>query len=267
MQMIRAGVVGAGKMGQAMCIALIDDPAVELVAVIDPARAGVSVGELVRRDCDVRISDRLDALAEARVDVAVDFTHPEAVFNNAIWYLTHEVHSVIGTSGMSVAEMEELRDRAEKGPAHLWFASDFSITGAILLHLAKFTARFMPEVELIEGHSPTKADSPSGTTVTTAQELAKVRAAYPLSRPPVASKEVVSGAHGGEVEGIRVHSLRISCGAGFEQILFSLAGAQITLTHIPNTASAMAHGALAAVKAVQSRRGFTWGLDPLLGLD
>ncbi len=265
--MIRVGVVGAGQMGQAMCVAVIDDPDVELVAVIDPLRAGASIGELVRRDCDVKISGRLDTLVEARVDVAVDFTHPEAVFDNARWYLAHDVHSVIGTSGMSEAEMEELRDRANKGPANLWFASDFSITGAILLHLAKFTARFMPEVELIEGHAPTKADSPSGTTVTTALELAKVRAAYPLPRPPVASKEIVPGSHGGQVEGIRVHALRISCGAGFEQIFFSLAGAQITLTHIPNTRAAMAHGALAAVKVVQSRRGFTNGLDPLLGLD
>lgn len=266
--MIRVGVVGAsGKMGRAVCTAVIDDPALELVAAISRSKTGASVGEFVGRDCQIKFSDRMDTLLEARVDVAVDFTHPDTVFDNALWYLTHDVHSVIGTTGLSEAEMAELKERANKGAANLWWSSDFSIPGAVMLHVAKIAARFIPEVEMIEAYPPTKADAPSGTAVATARELAKVRAANPLPRPLVASKEVVPSSRGGQIEGISVHALRISGGVGFEQIIFSQPGAQITFSHQIYTREPMAQAVLGAVKAVQSRRGFTWGLEALLRLD
>lgn len=262
--MIRVGMVGAtGKMGRVICAAILDDPDLQLVAAIAKSNVGMTIRDLLGRGPDdVRVSDRFEALVEARADVAVDFTHPSAVMTNARWYLEHRVHSVIGTTGIPPAGLVELRERADAGPANMFVADAFSVTDAVTRHIAKIAARYIPNVELIETHPPTKADAPSGTTVQTARELAKVGA----SSPKAVSKESVPGARGGEIDGIRVHSLRLWGGPGYEEIRFSLPGETLSIIQTPFTREPYANGALRAAKAVVSRRGFTYGLGPLLGM-
>jgi 4-hydroxy-tetrahydrodipicolinate reductase len=173
------------------------------------------------------------------------------------------VHSVIGTTGIDQAGIAELSSRAEKGPANMLVGDAFSVTDAVGRHIAKIAARYIPNVELSETHPPTKADAPSGTTLRTAQELAKVGA----SSPKAASRELVSGARGGEIDGIRVHSLRQWGGPGFEEIRFSLPGETMTIVLTPWSREPYANGALHAAKEVVHRRGLTYGFETLLGLE
>jgi 4-hydroxy-tetrahydrodipicolinate reductase len=262
---IRVGVVGAaGKMGRALCAAALDDADVELVAAIGRSNAGVRVAELIgRADTDVRLSDRFETLLEAKADVAIEFTSPESVVGNACWFLDHGLHSVIGTSGIDPEDLAELASRAEAGPANTLVGDAFSVTDAVGRHIAKIAARYIPNVELSETHPPTKADAPSGTSVRTTRELAEVGA----SSPKAASREIVLGARGGEIDGIRVHSLRQWGGPGFEEIRFSLPGETMTIVLTPWSREPYATGALRAAKAVADRRGFTYGFETLLGLD
>jgi 4-hydroxy-tetrahydrodipicolinate reductase len=262
---IRIGVVGAaGRMGKTVCAAALDDPEVALVAAIGRSKAGVRVAELIGRpDTDVQLSDRLEALLEARVDVAIEFTNPDSVVGNARWLLDHGVHAVIGTSGIDPEDLAELATRAEGGPANLLVADAFSVTDTVGRHIAKIAARYIPNVELSETHLPMKVDAPSGTSVGTARALAKVGA----SSPKTASHEIVPGALGGEVEGIRVHSLRQWGGPGYEEIRFSLPGETMTIVMTPWTREPYANGALRAAKAVVTRRGFTHGFEAVLGLN
>jgi 4-hydroxy-tetrahydrodipicolinate reductase len=260
---IRLGVVGAGKMGRAVCAAALDDPDVMLVAAIGRSQAGRRVAELIgRAETDVRVSDRLETLLDAQADVAVDFTDPDSVMANARWFLEHGIHSVIGTTGIKPEDLAELRSRAEAGRANMFVGDAFSVTDAVGRHIAKIAARYIPNVELSETHPPTKADAPSGTSVQTARELAKVGA----SSPKAASHEIVPGALGGEIDGIRVHSLRQWGGPGFEEIRFSLPGETMTIVLTPWSREPYANGALRAAKAVVERRGFTLGFETLLGL-
>ncbi|MFG1626162.1 4-hydroxy-tetrahydrodipicolinate reductase [Kribbella sp. NPDC049227] len=263
--MIRVGIVGAaGKMGRALCIAALDDPDIELVAAIGRSKTGMRVAELVGRpDTDVRLSDRLETLLDANVDVALEFTSPDSVMGNARWFLDHGVHSAIGTTGIGAEDLAELRSRAEAGPANMFVGDAFSVTDAVGRHIAKIAARYIPNVELSETHPPTKADAPSGTCVRTAQELARVGA----SSPKAASREIIPGARGGEIDGIRVHSLRQWGGPGFEEIRFSLPGETMTIVLTPWSREPYANGALRVAKAVVNRRGFTYGFESLLGLD
>jgi 4-hydroxy-tetrahydrodipicolinate reductase len=261
----RVGIVGAaGKMGRALCAAALDDPEIHLVAAIGRSHADRRVAELIgRSDTDLRVSDRLETLLDAEVDVAIEFTSPESVIDNARWFLEHNLHSVIGTSGISAVDLASLAARADAGAANMFVADAFSVTDAVGRHIAKIAARYIPNVELSETHPPTKADAPSGTTVRTARELAKVGA----SSPKAASHELVPGARGGDIDGIRVHSLRQWGGPGFEEIRFSLPGETMTIVLTPWSREPYANGALRAAKAVVHRRGFTYGFETLLGLD
>src|SRR5262249_41261623 len=233
-------------------------------AAIGRSKAGLRLAEMIgRSDTDLRLSDRLETLLEAKADVAIEFTSPDSVMGNARWFLDHGLHSVIGTSGIDREGLAELASRAEAGPANMFVGDAFSVTDAVGRHIAKIAARYIPNVELSETHPPTKADAPSGTTVRTAHELAKMGA----SSPKAASQEIVPGARGGEIDGIRVHSLRQWGGPGFEEIGFCLPGETMTIVLTPGSREPYANGALRAAKAVMHRRGFTYGFEALLGLD
>ena len=131
-----------------------------------------------------------------------------------------------------------------------------------MLQILRIAAKHFPEVELIETHVPTKADAPSGTTMNTAREIAMVRRDPSTS----ASREVVPGARGGEISGVRVHSLRLSGPAGIEEARFARPGEYLTVSLTAFDRAPFAIGALLAIKQVASRPGLTYGLTPLLDL-
>lgn len=261
--MIRVGVVGAtGKMGRIVCGAVMDDPELELVAAIGRRGAGSAIGALIgRAERSPLVSDRRETLLDAKTEVAVDFTHPDVVMPNARWYAAHRIATVIGTSGLGAADVEELRELAAPKQWNVMVGPDFSLGGAVMLHLAKIAAQHFPEFELLEVHLPSKADAPSGTSSNTARELAKVR------RPPASrSHEKVPGSLGGEIDGIRVHSLRLSGVIGHEEIRFAQPGETLTISSTWHDRSAAVPGVLLAIRSVVSRPGLTYGLGSLLDL-
>lgn len=261
----RVGVVGAsGKMGKVVCGAIVDDGDLELVAAIARSRSGSPMAAILHRDgVDLHLSDRLDALVEARVDVAVDFTHPDAAMPNARWYAAHRLHAVIGTTGISSADLDEIRDLQRGSGANVVVCPDFSRTGAVMLHIAKIAARHLSEVELLEVFPPTKADAPSGTLIQIARALAEVRGG--VGKPP--SREMVTGVRGGEIDGIHAHALRLSGAPATEEIRFAHGTDTLTISMTSHQRDGFAAGAVLAVKAVASRPGVTYGLAPLLGFD
>src|SRR5690242_8236793 len=97
-------------MGRVLCAAILDDPDLELVAAVGRTNAGTPIEKVIGRGGGgPPIQTDLAALAEAGADVAVDFTHPDVVMRNARWYAAQQLHAVIGTTGVSPADLEELR--------------------------------------------------------------------------------------------------------------------------------------------------------------
>ena len=262
--MIRVGVIGgAGKMGRVVCAAIVDDPELELVAAVGRKTAGAALGPIIgKKDVTLKVADSLAALEDAGAQVAVDFTLADTVLPNARWCAEHHVHGVIGTTGIGQDHVDQIRTLATSNGTNFVVAPDFSYGGAIMLEMLKIAARHFPEVELVETHLPSKADAPSGTTMNTARQLAKVRRDARGS----ASKEVIPGARGGEIEGIRVHSLRLSGPPGEEEARFARPGEMLTVRLTAFGREPFAVGTLIAIKAVPSRPGLTYGLGPLLDL-
>ena len=259
--MIRVGVLGAaGKMGRVTCTAIEDDPELSLVAAVDPSNTEASIPVGTR---DVQPDRSLDALLEAEAEVAVDFTRPDAVIGNIRYLVDHGIHAVVGTTGIGPAELEEIRGclDAQGSDVGVVLAPNFAIGAVVAQRLVEEAARFFPEAEVIELHHSAKLDAPSGTAAVTARRIAAAR------EETESPRRDEGPFRGGDVEGVRVHSVRLPGLVAHQEVIFGAQGQTLTIRHDAPDRSCYMPGVLLAIREVGSRPGLTVGLEPLLGLD
>jgi 4-hydroxy-tetrahydrodipicolinate reductase len=263
---IRIGVVGAaGRMGQMVCRTVAGEPDLALVAAIDRSKVGQSIGSQIGHPkLDVPISDELDRLLEAEVEVAVDFTHPEVVMDDIRWCIEHGIHLVVGTTGLEEDELDEIRKLIEDegGEPNVIVAPNFALGAVLMQRFAAVAARFFPAAEIIELHHEGMADAPSGTALSTARRLVEERGG--VYRGP--STESIEGVRGGEVDGVRVHSVRLPGLVAHQEVILGGQGQTLTIRHDSTDRSSFMPGVLMAIRAVSTRPGLTVGLEPLLDL-
>jgi 4-hydroxy-tetrahydrodipicolinate reductase len=263
--MIRVGVIGAaGRMGQMVCRAVHDDPDLALVAAVDRSRAGESLGGLVGRpDLTLRIFPEPEAILDAEAEVAVDFTHPSVVMDTIKWGVAHAVHMVVGTTGITPENLEEIRRLVSEDGAesNVIVAPNFAIGAILAQRFAAQAARHFPAVEIIELHHDGKADAPSGTALATARRVVQERAGA-FSGP---ADESLPGVRGGDLEGVRIHSVRLPGLVAHQEVILGGTGQTLTIRHDSMDRSSFMPGVLIAIKAVSTRLGLTVGLEPLLG--
>jgi 4-hydroxy-tetrahydrodipicolinate reductase len=278
---VRVGVLGAtGRMGLATCTAVLEAPDLELAAVV--ARATGVGGPL--RDLlpdapeGLLVAESLSEFIAAEAEVVVDFSRPEATAAAVEGLLAEGVHLVSGTTGLPAAVMDDLAalaGKADHGNA-VW-APNFALGAVLAIHFAAVAGRFYPAAEVIELHHQGKADAPSGTALRTARAIAAARGGPGDRRggPPVdqaqapaqaGGSESVAGARGGEVDGVRVHSVRLPGLVAHQEVIFGGQGEVLTLRHDSLDRSSFMPGVLLAIQAVATRPGLTVGLEPLLGL-
>ncbi|MGH2829667.1 MAG: 4-hydroxy-tetrahydrodipicolinate reductase [Actinomycetota bacterium] len=264
--MIRVGVIGAyGRMGREVCAAVAGDPDLGLVAAVDKVGVAEPIGRLIGHpEVKVEISDELDMLSEAEVEVAVDFTHPRTVMDNVRWCIRHAVHVVVGTTGMQGADFDRIGQLIEEegSESNVFVAPNFAIGAVLMMRFSEMAARFLPHVEIVELHHDGKADAPSGTSIKTAEGIAKGRLEAPLS----GGEEDIPGARGADVGGIRVHSVRLPGLVAHQEVLLAGPGQTLTIRHDSFDRISFMPGVLLAVKHVASRPGLTVGLESLLEL-
>jgi 4-hydroxy-tetrahydrodipicolinate reductase len=233
-------------------VASADD--LELVAAIDPDHAGEHAD-------GVQVTGSVDALFDAGTEVAVDFTHPSAVKANVRWCLEHGVHAVVGTTGMTAEDIDELRTLADGADANCVIAPNFALGAVLLLRFAAEAARFFDAAEVIELHHDGKVDAPSGTALATARAIDQARAGD-WSAPDAIGADPSS--RGADVEGVRVHAVRLPGLVAHEEVLFGGPGQVLTLRHDALDRTAFMPGVLLAIRSVADRPGLTVGLDSLL---
>jgi 4-hydroxy-tetrahydrodipicolinate reductase len=246
---IRVGVVGAaGRMGREVCRAVAADADLELVAAVDPSHAG----QIVEGST---LAGSLDALTDAGAEVVVEFTRPEAAPANIEWCVGHGLHVVTGTTGF-----EPSPAWAEQRDVGVFMAANFAIGAVLMMRFAEEAARHLPDVEIVELHHADKPDAPSGTSMATARRLAAARGHV----APDGTSERVPGARGADVDGVRVHSVRLPGMVAHQEVILGGLGQTLTIRHDSTSHVSFMPGVLMAVKAVPSRPGLTLGLDALL---
>lgn len=246
--MIRVGVVGArGRMGTEVVAAVEASSDCELAAAID-------------------LGDDLSALDAC--DVIVDFTTPDAVMDTIEYCVTHGINVVVGTTGFSEQRLGAVRDWLSRAPGvGVVIAPNFGLGAVLLMRFAREAAPYFESVEVIELHHPDKADAPSGTATHTAREIASARRGAGLDASPDATLHSAEGARGADVDGVRVHAIRLRGLVAHEEVLLGNPGEVLTLRHDSLERASFMPGVLLAIRSVGSRPGLTLGLEPLLDLD
>lgn len=259
---MRVGVVGAaGRMGAEVCRAVAAADGMELVAAIDPSRAGAPLSAVAGVDSDVVVAAELDDLLAAEVEVAVEFTGPATVGANLVWLLEHGIHAVVGATGIAAEDLERARQVACDGSVNALVAPNFAIGAVLLMRFAAEAARHLPHVEVIELHHDRKVDAPSGTALRTAELLAAAREATP--DVPLGDDRH-PGARGADHEGVRVHSVRLPGLVAHQEVIFGGQGQTLTLRHDSLDRTSFMPGVLLACRRVADLDGLVVGLEHLL---
>ncbi|HXW88857.1 MAG TPA: 4-hydroxy-tetrahydrodipicolinate reductase [Streptosporangiaceae bacterium] len=247
--MIAVGVLGAkGRMGSQVCGTVEAAADTELVAQVD---AG----------------DALEPLQAA--DVVVDFTHPGVVMGNLSWCVDHGLTAVVGTSGFDDARLAQVRDLlADRPGGRVLVVPNFSVGAVLMMRFAAQAAPFFESAEVIELHHAAKADAPSGTSSRTASMISDARANAGLGPVPDATVTAAEGARGTQVDGVRVHSVRLAGLVAHQEVLLGGHGEVLTIRHDSLDRASFMPGVLLAVRsAADLPAGLTVGLDGLLGLE
>jgi 4-hydroxy-tetrahydrodipicolinate reductase len=251
-QRIRVGVVGArGKVGREVCAAVDDADDLELVAEVDTGDADDSLEDLVTSDAQV----------------VVDFTHPDVVMDTLEFCVDHGIHAVVGTTGFDDARLDQLRTWLDGTRTGVLVAPNFSIGAVLMMRFAAEAAPYYESVEIVELHHPDKADAPSGTARRTASLIAAARREAGSGPIPDATSTAIDGARGAEVEGIRVHGLRIRGLVAHQEVILGGEGETLTIRHDSLDRVSFTPGVLLGVRRIRDAPGLTVGLESFLAPD
>ena len=263
MEQIKVVVHGAaGRVGQEVVKAVCQEPGMRLVGAVD-LRVTAEPLSLPDGSGTVPFSTDIDAILDrCRPDVVVDFSIARASMPAVRAASRHSVNMVIGTTGFTAADFDEMKQLAEAGEIGIVAAPNFALGAVLMMHLAKIAGRFLDHAEIIELHHDRKLDDPSGTALLTARAMAEARGKPFL--PPAAGEPTPS--RGQAVEGISLHSVRLPGLMAHQEVIFGAAGQTLSIRHDTINRECYMPGVMLAVRAVVERKGFIYGLDKLLGL-
>lgn len=245
---IKVAVAGhRGKVGSVLAAAFASEPWLEYVG-------GVSRGD-----------DLAAFLRDRRPAALVDFTSPSAGLHNSLAAVAAGAAPVVGTTGLSGADVDKLEAACREKKVGGMVAPNFAVGAVLMMHLAEIAALHFDSVEIIEMHHAGKLDAPSGTALATARRLAARRTDRPFSHRK-AEKETLPGTRGGEAENVAIHSVRLPGLVADQEVVFGLPGQTLTIAHRTTSREAYVPGVLLAIRAVTAGPTFYRALDELLGL-
>lgn len=249
MTVTKVGMLGArGKVGTAICDAVREADGMELVAEIDQG-------------------DALQSLVDSGAEVVVDFTHPDVVMDSLEFCIANGIHAVVGTTGFTEERLETLRGWLATNPGvGVLVAPNFAIGAILMMRFAVQAAKYFPSAEIVELHHPNKADAPSGTAHRTAAMMGAARAAAGVGPSPDATSTGLDGARGADVDGVRVHSVRVTGLVAHQEVLLGTQGETLTIRHDSLDRTSFAPGVLLGIREIVDAPGLTVGLDAFMDL-
>ncbi len=260
-----------GKMGREVIktVAATADLALFGAIDINPQFQGEDVGDVIGiGPLAVPITDDLEATLAAasqapQLGVMVDFTHPSVVYGNVRAAIAYGIRPVVGTTGLSEAQIADLAEFADKASTGCLIIPNFSI-GMVLLQQATIQAsQYFDHVEIIELHHNQKADAPSGTALQTAQLLADLGKSY--NAAAVSETEHLPGARGSLAPAdIRIHSVRLPGLIAHQEVLFGAPGQLYTLRHDTSDRVCYMPGVVLAIRKIQTLKSLVFGLEKIL---
>ena len=211
-----------GRMGSTAVEMVKGDDELTLAALLDPFAAEKEV------DGVPVFTDKAD-LVGFDADVWVDFTMPAVAYENTRFALENGFAPVVGTTGFTEAQIQELTDLSKDKSIGGLIAPNFAIGAILLMKFAAEASKYFPDLEIIELHHDKKKDAPSGTAVKTAELIREVRETKRQGAED--EVETLAGARGAEFDGFRIHSVRLPGLVAHQEVIFGAQGEGLTLRH------------------------------------
>ena len=268
--MIRVVLAGVtGWVGRALLPAIVASPDLKLVAAVSRKAAGRDAGEAAGTSAVgvITVATLTEALSIPS-DVLVDYTKPDAVGPHTFEAIGAGRHVVIGTSGLGADDYAQIDKAARDKKVGVLAAGNFSITATLLKRFALEAARYVPDVEIIDYASASKADTPSGTGRELAETLAAVRGA--ATSKPVDQLGGIRETRGAAVGdgpngGVRLHALRMPSFVLSVEAVFGADNERLVIRHDAGSSAApYVAGTLLAIRRVAEKPGLRRGLDTLM---
>jgi len=250
-------------MGREVINALCQEPKMQVVGAVE-LQVAQEYLPLPDDSGTVPFSADLDyILASCHPDVLVDFTIAQATMPAVRIATKQGVNLVIGTTGLTADDLSEIDRLAIAHQVGAVVAPNFALGAILMIHLAKVAAKYLDYAEIIELHHHLKADSPSGTALSTAKAMVAARG-KPFYRPPEKGK--TSNSRGEQVEGVTIHSVRLPGLLSRQEVLLGGPGQTLSIRHDTISRECYMPGIMLAIKEVGKRQGLVYGLETLLGL-
>jgi len=245
--MIKVLVNGSrGKMGQTVINAVEMEDDLKLVG---------------QSDIDDKIED---AIWFTHPEVVVDFTHPSHVKSNILRILNSACHAVVGTTGLTSDDLNEIDILAREKGKGVIVCPNFAIGAVLMMKAAAEISKYMPAVEIIEFHHDKKADAPSGTSIKTAEMILKSNPYINNASNRVQEIELIPGARGGVKDRIHIHSVRLPGYVAHEEVIFGGLGQTLTIRHDSISRESFMPGVIMSIRKVVDTIGLIYGLEHIL---
>jgi len=248
--MINIAVCGAnGRMGQEVIKAVQSAEDMTLVARIDTNNGQFAT-----------IKDAKDSV---NIDILVDFTQPQSVYENALYCLNNSINIVVGTTGLSDSQIEEIKNLSESTSTGCLIAPNFSTGAVLMMKFAQMAAKYFDNAEIIELHHNQKKDAPSGTAVKTASMMASANENFASGN--CAEVETIEGARGANsYNNIHIHSVRMPGFMASQEVIFGSNGQTLRIRHDSTDRECYMPGVLLGIRYVNKHKSFVYGLDNIL---
>lgn len=265
--MIRVCLAGAtGWAGSELARAFPALSDVALVAAVARKSAGRKLGDVIGApglECPIYAT--ADEALHTPCDVFVEYTKPDSAKSNILAALDHDAHVVIGTSGLTDADLSDIDRVARERKRGVLAVGNFALTVVLLQKFSEMAAKLIPQWEIIDYAHDAKSDAPSGTARELAARLGAVRAPSPTI--PVAETVGERDARGATLSGTQVHSIRLPGFVIGAEVIFGMPDQRLSMRHDSGTsARPYVDGAVLAIRKVATLVGVHRGLDAVLDL-
>ncbi|MGO4888091.1 4-hydroxy-tetrahydrodipicolinate reductase [Anaerobacillus sp. MEB173] len=264
-QIVKIVIAGPrGKMGSEAVKMVTETEHFELVAVVDSKYNGQTLADVDGfGPLDVPIYENMDqCFTEQEPDVLVDLTNPKVGRKHMEIAFQHGVRPVVGTTGFTDSDIEELSNIAEEKQLGAIIAPNFAIGAILMMKFSQMAAKYLPDVEIIEHHHDQKLDAPSGTALKTAQLISEVRTKKEQGHPE--EKEELEGARGSNFEGMHIHSIRLPGLVAHQEVIFGGVGQTLKIRHDSIHRSSFMPGIRLAVDTVMKLNVLVYGLENII---
>ncbi len=261
---IKIVIAGArGRMGREAVKLVEETEHFHLVAVVDHKFDGMKLNQIDGFHADVPIySDIEKCFFETNPDVLIDLTTPEIGKVHTKKALEHGVRPVVGTTGFSEEDLKELEQLTEEKGIGAIIAPNFAIGAILMMKFSQMAAKYFQDVEIIEQHHDQKLDAPSGTGLKTAEMILEVREEKQQGHPK--EHEILPGARGANMKGIRLHSVRLPGLIAHQEVLFGGDGQTLKIRHDSYNRASFMSGVKLAVENVMNVDLLVYGLENII---